>query len=165
PSGHTVQGRVPSEHDSGGDPMTDLLDPPPATDSPEPPAVADVAAAAPDTGAVAVDTRAVGVRAALGGGAAMVVGLVVDAAEHLLDPALAEREGLFSLGNVGHALVLGGAGLVVAGLALAAAGPSLYGARSGPVPPARRAAQLAAPLALLALLAATAVWGSRSGLA
>lgn len=134
--------------------MTDVLDRPVPVDPPgEPRRPTD-----------AIDTRAVGVRAALGGAVAMVAGMAIDAVQHAVDPTLVEREGLFSLTNLGHALLLGGAGVVVAGLALAAVGPALYGPPAE-VSPARRTARLLAPVALLALLAATAVWGSRSSLA
>ncbi len=112
------------------------------------------------------DARRVGIAVAIAGAVAMVVGMAVDGVEHSLDPTLVQREGLFTLTNVGHALLLLGAGAVVAGLLLALVGPFIYrtGARGEPRPdaesfssPRRSCCSPCSP--------AVAVWGSNSSLA
>ena len=139
--------------------MTDVLDHPSPVFDPAP---------LPPKGASGggFDARRAGIGVAMAGAVGMVVGMAVDGIEHSLDPTLVQREGLFTLTNVGHALLLLGAGAVVAGLLLALLGPFLYrtGAR-GETAPARRIAQLTAPLVLLAVFAGVAVWGSNSSLA
>jgi hypothetical protein len=110
--------------------------------------------------APAVDTRALGVRAVVAGAAAMTLGQIVDIGD-----------GAATTSGLARALLLGGAGVVVAGLVLAAVGPVLYGSpgrdggagaagRSGP---GWQAARVVAPMAVVALLAAFAVWAARSG--
>jgi hypothetical protein len=138
--------------------MTDVLEYPTPVSDPEP---VHPAASGRHSGA-----RPVGIRVAIGGAVALVVGMAVDGVEHSLDPTLVQREGLFTLTNVGHAFLLLGAGAVVAGLLLALFGPFLYRTDSrGDVAPARRIAQLTAPLVLFAVFAGVAAWGSNSSLA
>ncbi|HEX2914423.1 MAG TPA: hypothetical protein VH186_26725 [Chloroflexia bacterium] len=54
----------------------------------------------------------------LGGCLILLLGLSWDGVVHKLDPALAAREGVFSLENPGHLLLGLGIGTVVAGMAL-----------------------------------------------
>lgn len=54
----------------------------------------------------------------LAGVVALLLGLSWDAVLHRLDPALAEREGIFTLSNPGHLLFAGGITLIVAGVSL-----------------------------------------------
>ena len=139
--------------------MTDVLEHQVPVFDPEP-----VDSATPAHGAI--DARRVGIVVAIIGAVAMVIGMAVDGVEHALDPTLVQREGLFTLTNIGHALLLLGAGAVVTGLLLALVGPAIY--RTGPhdvTAPGRRLVQLAAPLVLLALFVTVAVWGSNSSLA
>lgn len=113
-----------------------------------------------------LDPRRLGIGGAVVGALAMVTGMAVDGIQHALDESLIEREGLFTLTNVGHALLLVGAGVVVAGVLLALLGPALYRRPDGAeVSPGRRLLQLTAPLALIAILVGVAVWGSNSSLA
>jgi hypothetical protein len=113
-----------------------------------------------------LDARRLGLYAVVAGAAAMVGGMAIDSVQHALDETLIEREGLFTLTNVGHALLLLGAGVAVVGMLLALFGPALYGSTGdAPPSPPRRALQLTAPLALFAILVGVAVWGSNSSLA
>jgi hypothetical protein len=89
-------------------------------------------------------SRRLGVRTAMSGAAMMVVGLLADTL------GADEADAL---------LLLAGAAGVVAGLLLAAVGPALYDA-PGPVGPARRTVQVAAPLVAVALLIALVVMGA-----
>ena len=109
-----------------------------------------------------VDARVAGVAVAGLGAAMQVAGLAVDAVLHAADPSLSAREGVFSLSNVGHALLLAGICLVVFGAALALAGPSLYREGAGR---RRRVAQVGAPIALAAALVAATALGATSSLA
>jgi hypothetical protein len=139
--------------------MTDVLEHPVQAYDPEP-----VDPARPGRGAF--DARRVGIVVAIIGAVGMVVGMAVDGVEHALDPTLVQREGLFTLTNIGHALLLLGAGAVVSGLLLALVGPAIYRSGSNEVTaPGRRLVQLAAPLVLLAVFVTVAVWGSNSSLA
>jgi hypothetical protein len=139
--------------------MTDLLE---RTNAP----TAEVVSLEPDRPRRPADPRRLGVGAVVAGAAAMVAGMAIDGVQHALDETLVEREGLFTLTNLGHALLLLGAGVVVVGILLALFGRSLYRTPDGRLPsPGRRALQLTAPLALLAILVGVAVWGSNSSLA
>lgn len=118
----------------------------------------------PPPGGRAFDARAVGVRVALAGAAAQVLGLAIDAALHAADPTLAEREGIFSLSNAGHALLVVGICLVVVGAFFAMAGPVLYGG-SGRRSRAGRVVRVGAPVVLVGVLAAATAFGATSSLA
>jgi hypothetical protein len=74
-----------------------------------------------------MDTRKWGLRVAGLGAVTQVVGLGVDAYQHLRDESLAAHEGVFSLSNAGHALFFAGLVLVFVGLAVAFFGAKLYG--------------------------------------
>jgi hypothetical protein len=112
-------------------------------------------------GRTAFDPRMLGVRLALAGAVAQVLGLAVDAALHAADPTLAEREGIFSLSNAGHVLLIAGICLVIVGAFFAVVGPALYSgaSRSGPV------VRVGAPVALVALLGTATAFGATSSLA
>jgi hypothetical protein len=56
------------------------------------------------------------------GSVLLLVGLAWDAILHGIDPDLAAREGVFTLGNPGHVLFAGGLALVVIGSMLLVAG-------------------------------------------
>jgi hypothetical protein len=58
-----------------------------------------------------------GLLVAAAGGVLELVGLISDAIQHRLDPGLAAREDLFSLGNASHGLLIVGIGLAVVGIA------------------------------------------------
>jgi hypothetical protein len=107
--------------------------------------------------------RRVGTWLIVAGAIAMIAGMAVDAVQHSLDATLTEREGLFTLTNGGHALLLGGAGFVITGVVLAIIGPWLYDRPGAGV--GRQALQFAVPVALAVVLATTAAWGSNSSLA
>jgi hypothetical protein len=109
------------------------------------------------------DARAFGVRLTLAGAAAQLSGIGVDAWLHAADPGLAEREGIFSLSNAGHALLVAGICLVVVGAFFALVGPAIYGA--GDAPGAGRVVRVGAPVALVSLLAAGTAFGATSSLA
>lgn len=75
-----------------------------------------VTAAAVRTVSAAARAR-VGLLVAAVGGALELVGLISDAVQHRLDPGLAAREDLFSLGNASHDLLILGVGLAIGGIA------------------------------------------------
>lgn len=110
------------------------------------------------------DVRAFGMRLTVAGAAAQALGIVVDAWLHAADPTRAAREGIFSLANAGHALLVGGICLVVVGTFLAFAGPAIYGSAEGK-PGTRPAVRVGAPVALVGLLAAATGVGANSSLA
>jgi len=97
------------------------------------------------------------------GAAAQGVGIAVDAWLHAADPTLAAREGVFSLDNAGHLLLVVGISLVVAGIALTLLGPWLYARRDRPRP-ALRLAQWVAPVAVVSMLAGGTAAASQSTL-
>ncbi len=70
-----------------------------------------------------------GLWTAYGGVASQLVGLSWDAVLHSLDPDLAATEGVFTLGNPSHALIMVGLALTVAGLVSAL----LAGVRGAPL--------------------------------
>lgn len=111
------------------------------------------------------DARRLGLRMAALGAGAQVTGLGVDAWMHARDPGLAAREGVFSLENVGHSLLISGIALVVLGTALTLAGPWLYGRSGQPGSHKRRLAQVLASVALLGLLAGGTAFGATSSMA
>lgn len=87
------------------------------------------------------------------GVASLLLGLTVDAYLHAKDPALAHREGIFTLGNPGHVLIGAGITLVAIGL-LGAAYTSL------PIGSWTRRAFLVTSLALIVLSGGTAGWAA-----
>ena len=103
-----------------------------------------------------MDARTAGLRLTWLGAAAQVAGLGVDTWLHARDPDLAAREGAFTLTNAGHALLVGGIGLVVLGAFMILVLPRL---------PKRPALRVAAPLALVALMGSTTAFAATSSLA
>jgi hypothetical protein len=103
-----------------------------------------------------VDARTAGLRLTWLGAFAQVIGLGIDAWLHARDPDLAAREGAFTLTNAGHALLVGGIGLVVLGAFMILVLPRL---------PRRPVLRVAAPLALVALMGSTTAFASTSSLA
>ena len=99
---------------------------------------------------------------AAAGAAAQIAGLGIDAWLHAEDPTLAAREGVFSLSNAGHALLVGGLGLVLLGALLGVFGPRLYG------PPAAgrgtRVLRVGAPLVTVGAMVAVTALASASSL-
>jgi len=112
-----------------------------------------------------VSVRKAGLRTTTAGVASQVVGLGIDGWLHARDPHLAEREGVFSLTNIGHVLFMSGLALVVLGVLLALVGPRLYAHRDSPTPCGLRMARLVAPVAALALIGGGVAGASASGLA
>jgi len=112
-----------------------------------------------------VKPRTLGMRAAGIGAVGQVVGLGVDGWLHANDPHLAEREGVFSLTNVGHVLFFASLVLVVGGVLLAFVGPRLYRSIGDPAPLRLRLAQVGAPVAALALIGGGMAGASTSSLA
>jgi hypothetical protein len=102
-----------------------------------------------------MDTRRVGFLLTWLGAAVQVAGFGVDAYLHARDPNLAANEGVFTLSNVGHALVVAGIGMVVLGAFLALVGPRLA---------ARPVLKVSAPLALVLVMTSTAAFASSSAL-
>lgn len=95
-----------------------------------------------------------------GGAVCQVVGLGIDAWLHARDPGLAAREGVFSLSNAGHVLLVGGIALVVLGVLLGIFGPRLYGPTSSGR--GRRFLRVGAPLATVSALVAVTALASTS---
>jgi hypothetical protein len=71
---------------------------------------------------MAAELGAVGIRVATAGSVAQVAGFAIDAWLHSRDPGLSARESVFTLGNVGHALIATGLLLVALGVGMAWAG-------------------------------------------
>ena len=96
---------------------------------------------------------------------AVLAGLVWDAVLHGADPSLAATEGLFTLSNPGHLLLVGGIALACLGLlltadaALALRGGGSWGGEGGRL---RRVA-LGAAVVVLAGVAGTAAWADSRG--
>ena len=111
-----------------------------------------------------MDARRMGLQVGAAGALAQAAGLGVDAWLHASDPTLAMREGIFSLNNVGHALLVAGISMVIVGFALAVVGPRLYGADASATP-RRRLLQVGAPLALVGLLGGGTAYAGNSSLA
>jgi hypothetical protein len=103
-----------------------------------------------------VDARTAGLRLTWLGAVAQVVGLGIDAWLHARDPDLAAREGAFTLTNAGHALLVGGIGLVVLGAFISLVLPRLS---------ARPVLRVATPVALMALMGTTTAFAATSSLA
>jgi len=108
-------------------------------------------------------TRSAGLALAGLGATCQAAGIGVDAWLHSQDPTLAAREGVFSLDNGGHVLLIVGIGLVVVGVALALVGPWLY-EPDRPRRPALRLVQWGAPVALVGMLAGGTAAASQSSL-
>lgn len=109
-------------------------------------------------------SRALGLGLAGVGAACQGAGVGADAWLHAADPTLAAREGVFSLNNVGHLLLVVGIALVVLGVALALAGPSLYERELAARRPLLRTARWVAPIALVGMLAGGTAAASQSTL-
>ena len=103
-----------------------------------------------------MDARSAGLRLTWLGAIAQVAGLSIDAWLHWRDPDLAAREGAFTLTNAGHALLVGGIGLVVLGAFMTLVLPRL---------PRRPVLRVAAPIMLVALMGTTTAFASTSSLA
>lgn len=110
-----------------------------------------------------MDLRRVGIWMIAVGGAALSVGLVVDAVQHADDATLASREGVFDLSRFAHALFFGGVSAAVLGLAALLVGARLYHS-NGRVTVGRRLAQVVTPIAAIVLIGATAAAASNSAL-
>ncbi|MBW3602921.1 MAG: hypothetical protein KY434_09535 [Actinobacteria bacterium] len=99
------------------------------------------------------------------GMAAVLAGLVWDAVLHGADPSLAATEGVFTLSNPGHLLLVGGIGVACLGLlltadaALALRGGGSWGGEGGRL----RRVTLGAAVVVLAGVAATAAWADSRG--
>ena len=103
-----------------------------------------------------VDARSVGLRLTWLGALAQAAGLGVDAWLHARDPDLAAREGVFTLTNVGHALLVVGIGLVVLGAFVSIALPRMS---------RRPVLKFASPVLLIALMGSTTAFAATSSLA
>lgn len=98
------------------------------------------------------------------GMAAVLAGLVWDAVLHGADPSLAATEGLFTLSNPGHLLLVGGIGVTCLGLLLTAdAALALRGGGSWGEAGRLRPVALGAAVVVLAGVAATAAWADSRG--
>ena len=102
------------------------------------------------------DVRTIGLRITFLGALAQLAGIAVDAWLHADDPTLAEREGIFTLTNVGHALLVAGISLVIVGATLAVLARSLQD---------RPVARVALPLAMVAVLGGGTAFAANSSLA
>ena len=102
-----------------------------------------------------MDARRAGLRLTWLGATAQAAGLGVDAWLHGRDPGLAGREGPFTLTNAGHALLVGGIGLVILGAFMSLVLPRVR----------RPALRVASPLVLVALMGSTTAFASTSSLA
>ncbi len=98
-----------------------------------------------------------GFRVTLVGALAQVVGLGIDVWMHLKDPTLSTREALLTFSNLGHVCLLGGIGLVLAGVAIMTVGPRLARA-AVPI-------RFGVPLAVALLVGASSVAAANSSLA
>ncbi len=112
-----------------------------------------------------MDTRTWGLRAALLGLVGQAAGLGVDAWMHANDPSLAEREGIFTLGNAGHALFFGGLVLSGLGVLLALFGAFLYGPAERRIGRGARLGQFGVPIVVVVLLVGGVRVASNSSLA
>jgi hypothetical protein len=102
-----------------------------------------------------MDARRAGLRLTWLGASAQAAGLGVDAWLHARDPGLAGREGPFSMGNAGHALLVGGIALVVLGAFLSLVLPRL---------PARGVVRVGSAVGLVALMGSTTAFAATSSL-
>jgi hypothetical protein len=91
------------------------------------------------------------------------VGVVTDAVRHADDASRAAREGVFTFASFPHALFFGGLSVAVLGVLAVLVGPVLYPATAR-VTVGRRLLQVAAPLAAVVLIAATAAVAEDSSL-
>lgn len=112
-----------------------------------------------------MDTRTWGLRAALVGLVAQAAGLGLDAWMHANDPSLAEREGVFTLTNAGHALFFGGIVLAGLGVLMALFGGVLYGRREAPARAGLTVARIGVPVVVVLVLVAGVRVASSSSLA
>ena len=103
-----------------------------------------------------MDVRRAGLRLTWLGAMAQAAGLGVDAWLHGRDPGLAAREGPFTLTNAGHALLVGGIGLVILGAFMSLVLPRLSH---------RPLLRVASPVMLVALMGSTTAFASTSSLA
>ena len=102
------------------------------------------------------DVRTIGLRITFLGALVQLAGIAVDAWLHADDPTLAEREGIFTLTNVGHALLVAGISLVIVGATLAVLARTLQD---------RPVARVALPLAVVAVLGGGSAFAASSSLA
>ena len=91
------------------------------------------------------------------GALAQAAGLSIDVVKHLNDPGLAAREALLTFDNVGHVLLIGGIGLVLAGVGVMLLGPRLAKA-AAPI-------RVGIPLALALIVGGASVAAAYSSLA
>jgi hypothetical protein len=101
-----------------------------------------------------MDVRRAGLRLTWLGALAQAAGLGADAWLHGRDSGLAAREGPFTLTNIGHALLVGGIGLVILGAFMSMVLPRLRG----------RFVRVASPVMLVALMGTTTAFASTSSL-
>ncbi|HEX5614026.1 MAG TPA: hypothetical protein VFZ83_02620 [Acidimicrobiia bacterium] len=112
-----------------------------------------------------MDVRKVGTSMVGVGAVAMVVGMLADALRHADDADLAATEGVLELNSLAHAVFFGGIVVAILGVLLMFFGASLYATSADGATPARRLLQVGAPLAAVALIAASAAVLSDTGLA
>jgi len=112
-----------------------------------------------------MDVRKIGTSMVGVGAVAMVVGMFADALRHGDDASLAAREGVLELNSLAHAVFFGGIVVAILGVLLVFFGAPLYAPAPDGGTPARRLLQVGAPLAAVALIAASAAALSNTGLA
>jgi hypothetical protein len=112
-----------------------------------------------------MNVRKLGTSMAVFGAIAAVTGLVVNGVQLERDPSLLERRGVLDVSCPSCAVFFAGIALVLLGLLLHVAGPSLYEPRRRRVAAERRLAQVGVPAIVVALLAGGAAAAANSPLA